>query len=221
MLRKPGWLTMVMALGLILLLAVGCGQGTIPPIATPEPPTPAPMPTTPTPKPPTPTPVPPTPTPEPPTPTPVLPTPTPEPPTPTPTQVPPIPTSVPPTPTPVPTPSATPGTEVPAWIDTFAAQLVAGLPGETITDVTLQADTLNFIVFQEMIAGETPCQDRRIANTEVIEAPHDLRWEGETLMYGLWAERWSVDRCGTMVGYIVRYVFDAASGGTDISVGLE
>ena len=99
--------------------------------------------------------------------------------------------------------------------------MVAGLPGETITDVTLQADTLNIIVFQEMIAGETSCLDRRIANTEVIEAPHDLRFEGETLMYGVWAERWSVDRCATMVRYIIRYVFDGASGGTDISVGLE
>jgi hypothetical protein len=99
--------------------------------------------------------------------------------------------------------------------------LVAGLPGETIADVTLQADTLNFIVFQEMIAGETSCQNRSIANTEVVEAPHDLRFEGERLIYGAWAERWTVDRCGNVVRYIVRYVFDAARGGTDVSVGLE
>ncbi len=208
MIRRSRWLTIVMAFGLTLLLPMGCGQGLSPPTPTA---TPTPLPPTATPEPPTPTPVPPTPTPEPPTPTPVPPTPAPEPPTPT---------RVPPTPTHVPDPPATP-TEVPAWIDTLVAQLVAGLPGETIADLTLQADTLNIIVFHEMIAGETSCQDRRIANTEVIEAPHDLRWEGETLMYGVWAERWSVERCGTMVRYIVGYVVDGARGGTDISVGLE
>ncbi len=216
MIRRSGWFTIVMVLGLTLLVPMGCGQGTSPPTPTA---TPTPVPPTPTPEPPTPTPMPPTPSPEPPTPTQIPPTPTPEPSTPTP--VPPTPTSEPPKPTPVPDAPATPTTEVPAWIDTFVAQLVAGLPGETIADLALQADTLNIIVFHEMIAGETSCQDRRIANTEVIEAPHDLRWEGETLTYGVWAERWSVDRCGAMVPYIVRYVFDAAKGGTDISVGLE
>jgi hypothetical protein len=216
MIRRFTWPTIVLALGLILLLAVGCGQGTSSPTPTA---TPTAGPPTAIPKPPTPTPVPPTPTPEPPTPTPVPPTPTPKPPTPTP--VPPTPTPVPPTPTHVPDPAASPTTEVPAWIDNLVAQLAAGLPGETIADLALQADTLNIIVFHEMIAGETSCQDRRIANTQVIEAPHDLRWEGENLTYGVWAERWNVDRCGAMVHYIVRYVFDAAMGGTDISVGLE
>jgi hypothetical protein len=208
------WLTVVMALGLILPLAVGCGQGTASPTATPEPPTPTSMPPTVTPKPPTPTPVPPTPTPEPPTPTPVPPAPTPEPPTPTPTEVP-------PTPTPVAGPPATPSAEVPPWVGTFADQLVAGLPGDTACDLTLQANTLEIVIFQEMIAGEESCQDRKIANIEVIETPHDLRWEGETVVYGIWAERWSVDRCGTVVRYMVRYVFDAAKGGTDFTVGLE
>lgn len=220
MIRRFNWLPMIMALGLTLVLAVGCGQGTSPPTTTPEAPTPTPMPPTATPEPPAATPVPPTPTPEPPTPTPVPPTPTPEPPTPTPTPVPPTPTPVPPTATPVPAPPATPTTEVSAWTDTFVAQLVAGLPGETIADLTLQADTLELLVVHEMIFAEASCEDRRIANTEVIEAPHDLRWEGETLTYGVWAERWSVDRCGTIVPYIVSYVFDAATG-TDINVGLE
>ena len=72
MIRRFGWLTIVMALGLTLLLAVGCGQGTSPPTAMREPPAPTPMPPTRTPNPPTPTPVPPTPMPEPPTPTPTL-----------------------------------------------------------------------------------------------------------------------------------------------------
>jgi hypothetical protein len=106
-------------------------------------------------------------------------------------------------------------------VGTFADQLVAGLPGDTACDLTLQANTLEIVIFHEIIAGEESCQDRKIANVEVIEAPHDLRWEGETVVYGIWAERWSVDRCGTMVRYVVRYVFDAARGGTDISVGLE
>lgn len=90
-----------------------------------------------------------------------------------------------------------------------------------MADATLQRDVLNYIVnIFEMIA-DTPCQDRRIANTEVTEPPHDLQWAGETLVYGVWAERWSVDRCGTTVPYRVEYVYDAATGGTAFGVGLE
>ncbi len=80
---------------------------------------------------------------------------------------------------------------------------------------------MNFLVsFCEMFA-DSPCPDRRIANTEVIEDPHDLRWEGEILVYAAWAERWTVDRCGTLVSYRVEYVFDASTGGTTFGMGVE
>ena len=110
---------------------------------------------------------------------------------------------------------------VPPWIRTFAIQLAEGLPGETAADPLLQRDVMNYLVnIFEMIA-DSPCPDRRIANTEVIEDPHDLRWEGETLVYAAWAERWTVDRCGTLESYLVEYVFDASTGGTTFGLGLE
>lgn len=74
MIRRFGWLTVVMALGLTLLLVTACGQAPSPPTATPTvvPPTATPMPPTPTPtntpqptNTPKPTPVPPTATPTP------------------------------------------------------------------------------------------------------------------------------------------------------------
>jgi hypothetical protein len=210
MIRRSSWPIALMALGLAILLPTSCGQAPSEPtaVATPtaRPPTATPKP--PTPKPPTPTPVPPTPTPEPPTPTPVPPTPTPEPPTPTP---------VPPTPAPAPSPTV----GVPPWIRTFAIQLAEGLPGETMADPLLQRDVMNYLVNVFEMIADSPCPDRRIANTEVIEDPHDLRWEGETLVYAAWAERWTVDRCGSPVSYIVEYVFDAATGGTTFGIGLE
>jgi len=219
MIRKSSRLIMLIGLGLAILLATACGEASTSPSAlntptaqrptsTPKPPTPTRVPPTPTPKAPTATPAPPTPTPEPPTPTPFPPTPTPEPPTPTPVP-----------PTPMPEPSPTVG--IPPWIETFAVQLVEGLPGETIADPLLQRDVMNYLVNIFEMMADTPCQNRRIANTEVIEDPHDLRWEGEMLVYGAWAERWSVDRCGTLVPYRVEYVYDAAEGGTTFGLGLE
>jgi len=96
--------------------------------------------------------------------------------------------------------------------------LEQGLPGGTIADIVLQYDTLVNIVVFEIIAVD-PCQNRRIANTEVIEAPHDLRFEGETLVYVVWAERWTVDRCGALVTYRADYESDV--GGTNYVVSIE
>lgn len=159
------------------------------------------------------TPVPPTPTPKPPTPTPVPPTSTPEPTPP--------PTPIPPTPTPqTPDPTATPSSETPPWIHTFAEQLVQGLPGGTMADKVLQLDVLKFIVLLEMV-GDESCQDRRIANTEVIEAPHDLRFEGDQLVYAVWAERWTVDRCSASVAYRIGFEYLGAEQGTNFTVSLE
>ncbi len=74
MIRKSSWLTMALAFGLILLLAMGCGGGASAPTAAP---TSTLAPPTATPRPPTPTPVPPTATATPqPTHTPTLPPPT-------------------------------------------------------------------------------------------------------------------------------------------------
>ena len=122
MIRRFGWLIIVMALGLTLLLAVGCGQGTSPPTATREPPAPTPMPPEATPKPPTPTPVPPTPTLEPPTPTPVPPTPTL-----TPTLPPPPPPST-ETPVDTPTPTVIAAPSSGAWRDHAVSGFHIALP---------------------------------------------------------------------------------------------
>jgi hypothetical protein len=87
MIRKFSWLTMLLALGVILALAMGCGQGSSPPTVTA-----------------TPTPASPTATPKPPTPTPVRPTATATPqPTDTPRPTPTLTPTVPPTPPPPPT----------------------------------------------------------------------------------------------------------------------
>ena len=209
---RSRWPTILTSLGLAILLAVSCGQEPSeptavatptgqPPTVAPNPPTSTPMPPSPTPLPPTPTPVPPTATPEPPTPTPVLPTATPEP------------------PTPAPAPSPTVG--VPPWIRTFAIQLAEGLPGGTMADPLLQRDVMDYLVNIFEMMADSPCQDRRIANIEVIEELHDLRWEGETLVYAAWAERWTVDRCGSPVRYRVEFVFDASTGGTTFGIGIE
>lgn len=55
------------------------------------------------------------------------------------------------------------------------------------------------------------CAQRKIAKTEVLEA----RPDGAPA-----AERWTVDRCGKLVSYRVRYAPNS-KGGTDLDVRLE
>jgi hypothetical protein len=138
-----------------------------------------------------------------------------------------IPTPVPTTPAlPTPTvgPAGTPPSAGSDWTAALVAQIHQGLPGGSLADQELQFSTLYTIVVFETIAdlstGQT-CETRRIVNTEVIEPPHDVRMEGDRPVYGIWAESWTLDRCGDQVRYRIDYVFDEAEGGTSFWVSPQ
>ena len=89
------------------------------------------------------------------------------------------------------------------------------LPGHSLSSPLLQRDTLSYLLVTDKIAARTTqakCQDRTVVNTEVIEQPQDVRLEGKRLLQGRWAERWTLNRCGTLILYRVAYTADEKAG---------
>jgi hypothetical protein len=79
----------------------------------------------------------------------------------------------------------------------------------------LQRDTLSYLIVTDKIASgaaQAKCQDRTVVNTEVIEQPRDVRLEGKRLLQGRWTERWTLNRCGSLIPYRVAYVANEKTG---------
>lgn len=86
------------------------------------------------------------------------------------------------------------------------------LPGETITLSLLQRDVLNQIMLLDRAFFDDKCHHRKVVNTEVIEPPKDVRIEGDRPLQGNWAERWTLDRCGTLASYRIEFTLDGKGG---------
>ena len=84
---------------------------------------------------------------------------------------------------------------------------VAAVPGETIADGTLQRDTLAFLAQRDLSeAGpEARCRTRKVVGTELLAPLEGGQVEGDRPIAGQWAERWTLDRCGASVGYVIRF----------------
>ncbi len=85
------------------------------------------------------------------------------------------------------------------------------VPGNTVASPLLQRDTLRIILVMDGAADNT-CAKRTVVNTEPIKRPTRPDDTGQ--------ERWTVDRCGKAIPYLVTYT-PSARGGTDISVKPE
>lgn len=98
--------------------------------------------------------------------------------------------------------------------------------GKSIADPVLQRDTLGFLAQRDFwaataeAAGAVPaCRSRAVLDTEMVEplvvtaVPEGRPSEGK------WAERWTLDRCGTPVRYVVR--FSATQKGTTFTAEKE
>jgi hypothetical protein len=83
----------------------------------------------------------------------------------------------------------------------------AAVPGETIADGTLQRDTLAYLAQRDLSeAGpEARCRSRKVAATELLAPLEDGQVDGDRPIAGRWVERWTLDRCGASVGYIIRF----------------
>jgi hypothetical protein len=84
---------------------------------------------------------------------------------------------------------------------------VATVPGATIADRVLQRDTLAFLTQRDLSeAGpEARCRARKVVATEVLTPLEGGQVEGDRPIAGQWVERWTLDRCGASVGYVVRF----------------
>jgi len=78
----------------------------------------------------------------------------------------------------------------------------------TLSDLLLALDT------SEKMGGDPRCRSRSLSATEVV-VPVELTAQGVS---GRWTERWTVDRCGMAVPYVVK--FDRAPGG-DLDVSMQ
>jgi hypothetical protein len=93
----------------------------------------------------------------------------------------------------------------------------ATVPGDTLADRVLQRDTLAFLAHRDLSeAGpEARCRIRKVVATEVLAPLEGGQVEGDRPIAGQWAERWTLDRCGASVGYVIR--FNTTRKGTTFS----
>lgn len=91
----------------------------------------------------------------------------------------------------------------------------ATAPGQPARPSTL-SDLLLALDASEKMGGDPRCRTRSVATTEVL-IPVELAGQGVS---GRWTERWTVDRCGSRVPYVVKFA-RALDGDLDVSMQRE
>lgn len=83
----------------------------------------------------------------------------------------------------------------------------ATVPGATIADRVLQRDALAFLAQRDLSeAGlEASCRARKVVATEVLTPLEGAQVEGDRPVAGQWVERWTLDRCGASINYVIRF----------------
>ena len=84
----------------------------------------------------------------------------------------------------------------------------SSVPGETLASTRLQHDLITPILAMDMVA-DPACKNRAIVNTEILARSATER-----------TERWTVNRCGKLVRYLV-ILTPSPMGGTDYDVSRE
>jgi len=94
------------------------------------------------------------------------------------------------------------------------------IPGGTIADPTLQLDAFLLLAQKDLSELEGgPCRGRKVSNTEVVSPLEGRQVEEGRPVAGQWAERWTLDRCGAPITYIIR--FTTTRTGTTFSAERE
>ena len=88
-------------------------------------------------------------------------------------------------------------------------------PGETLADSALAVEAIQAIYRTDDRQG-TRCEMRRFVDTDVVGAV-----SGSPPAAGSrWTERWTMDRCGTRVRFLVEFA-PVAAGGTGVTARFE
>ena len=78
--------------------------------------------------------------------------------------------------------------------------------GNTIADRTLQRDTVALLTQKDLSDTEgDACRTRRVTNAELLNPVTGAQIEDGRPVAGQWVERWTLDRCGAPVRYIIHY----------------
>lgn len=81
------------------------------------------------------------------------------------------------------------------------------LPGGTLGNVKLQADTL-VPVYASASQLVKNCKDLSISNTKVTKQPYNLKTQNGSYTAGRWEELWTVDACGEKVDVPIEFILD-------------
>ena len=90
-----------------------------------------------------------------------------------------------------------------------------GLQGQTKREAPL-SELLLTLDSSEKMGGDPSCRSRSVSTTEVVGAVE----QGSQRVSARWTERWTVDRRGSLVPYLVKFA-RAADGDLDVTMELE
>jgi len=93
----------------------------------------------------------------------------------------------------------------------LALAACATAPGKTRASARIQSDVMDVIHVLETASGPS-CDERKLVKTEVVKR---ATADDYTAM-----ERWTMDRCGKLIGYLVTFK-PGPTGGVDFSVRPE
>jgi hypothetical protein len=84
-------------------------------------------------------------------------------------------------------------------------------PQKTRASARVQSDVMDVIHVLETASGQS-CDERKLVKTEVVKRATVEDYSA--------VERWTIDRCGKLIGYLVTFK-PGANGGVDFSVRAE
>jgi hypothetical protein len=93
----------------------------------------------------------------------------------------------------------------------FELAACATMPEKTRASARVQSDVMDMIRILETASGPS-CDERKLVKTEVVKRATADDYSA--------VERWTIDRCGKLIGYFVTFK-GGANGGVDFSVRAE
>jgi len=93
----------------------------------------------------------------------------------------------------------------------LAACATVTAPEKTKASARIQSDVMDVIHVLETASGPS-CDERKLVKTEVVQRATAVDYSA--------VERWTIDRCGKLVQYLVTFK-PGANGGVDFSVRPE
>jgi hypothetical protein len=93
----------------------------------------------------------------------------------------------------------------------FELPACATVSGKTRASARVQSDVMDVIHVLETASGPS-CDERKLTKTEVVKRATADDYSA--------VERWTIDRCGKLIGYLVTFN-PGANGGVDFSVRPE